>query len=89
MRSLRIAHHRGRHAQQMTHADAAGQPRQHRYPVDRRGQRDHRSDAPVFGGDAHNVTAGERNAPQHNAFRVDAGQLAGGGDGGAVIPALA
>ena len=73
----------------MTCADAAGQPRQDRYTVDGGRQRDHRRDAPVVGGDAHNVTAGVRNTPQHNAFRIDARQLAGSGNGGAVIPALA
>ena len=79
-RPLRIAHAVCGRAQQMTCADAAGQPRQHCYTVDRRRQRDHRRDAPVLGGDAHNVTAGVRNAPQHNAFRVDARQLSGSGD---------
>ena len=52
-------------------------------------QRDDRRDAPIVGGDAHDVTAGVRNAPQHNAFRVDARQLAGSGNRGAVVPALA
>ena len=88
-RPLRIAHTVCGRAQQLTCADAAGQLCQHRHTVDRRRQRDHRRDAPVLGGDAHNVTAGVRNAPQHNAFRVDARQLSGSGECGAVIPALA
>ena len=88
-RPLRIAQTVYGRAQQLTCADGAGQPRQHRDTVDSRRQRDHRRDAPVVGGEADNVTAGVRNAPQHNAFRVDVRQPPGSGNRGAVIPALA
>ena len=88
-RPLRIAHTVCGRTQQMTCADGARQAGQHCYSIDRRRQRDHRRAAPVLGGDAHNVTAGVRNTPQHNAFRVDARKLPGSGDRSAVIPALA
>ena len=51
------------HAEQMTYAGIAGELRQHRHTVHCRGHRHHCRDAAVLGGDADDVTAGERDPP--------------------------
>ena len=77
------------HPEQLEYAGVAGKLRQHRHTVHRRGHRHHCRDAAVLGGDADDMTAGERDPPQHDALRIDAGQPPGGSDCRVIVLALA
>ena len=88
-RSKRIAQTMCGHAQQLTYAGVAGKLRQHRYTIDRRGQRDHRRDArrPRRRRERHDRR--KRKSPTAQCVRGRRRQLPGGGNCRVVVLALA